>query len=69
MLWVATAYILASTLVMPLYGKLGDLIGHKVLLISALALFLLGSVLGGLCRQHDAAHRRPRHPGPGRAAD
>ncbi len=48
MLWVATAYILASTLVMPLYGKLGDLIGHKVLLLSALGLFLVGSVLGGL---------------------
>ena len=48
MLWVATAYILASTLVMPLYGKLGDLIGHKKLLLSALILFLIGSVLGGL---------------------
>ena len=48
MLWVATAYILASTLVMPLYGKLGDLIGYKVLLLSALGLFLVGSVLGGL---------------------
>ncbi len=48
MLWVATAYILASTLVMPLYGKLGDLIGHKMLLVSALGLFLAGSVLGGL---------------------
>lgn len=48
MLWVATAYILASTLVMPLYGKLGDLIGHKMLLLSALAIFLIGSVLGGL---------------------
>jgi MFS family permease len=29
MLWVTTAYILASTIVMPVYGKLGDLIGRK----------------------------------------
>ncbi len=48
MLWVTTAYILASTIIMPVYGKLGDLIGHKVLFLSSLALFLAGSVLGGL---------------------
>ncbi len=48
MLWVTTAYMLASTVMMPVYGKVGDLIGHKVLLLSALALFLAGSVLGGL---------------------
>ncbi|MBN1321081.1 MAG: MFS transporter [Thermoleophilia bacterium] len=48
MLWVATAYMLASTITMPVYGKVGDLIGHKVLLLGALALFLTGSVLGGL---------------------
>ncbi|MBN1632422.1 MAG: MFS transporter [Thermoleophilia bacterium] len=48
MLWVATAYLLAGTIMMPIYGKLGDLFGHKLLLLSALALFLGGSVLGGL---------------------
>lgn len=48
MLWVTTAYILAATIMMPVYGKLGDLAGHKPLLLSALALFLGGSVLGGL---------------------
>lgn len=48
MLWVTTAYILAGTVMMPIYGKLGDLIGHKPLLLSALILFLGGSVLGGL---------------------
>jgi MFS family permease len=40
MLWVTTAYILASTIIMPVYGKLGDIFGHKVLLLSSLALFL-----------------------------
>ncbi len=48
MLWVTTAYILASTIVMPVYGKLGDLIGRKWLFIGAISIFLIGSVMGGL---------------------
>ncbi|MCE5253691.1 MAG: DHA2 family efflux MFS transporter permease subunit [Actinomycetia bacterium] len=48
MLWVTTAYMLAATITMPIYGKLGDLMGHKTLLLSALFLFLVGSVIGGL---------------------
>ena len=37
MLWVITAYILASTITMPIYGKLGDLFGRKALLIAAIS--------------------------------
>lgn len=48
MLWVTTAYILAATITMPIYGKLGDLIGRKSLFIFALGLFLVGSIIGGL---------------------
>src|SRR6195952_5206829 len=48
MLWVTTAYILASTIVLPVYGKLGDLIGRKGLFIIAISLFMLGSIIGGL---------------------
>lgn len=48
MLWVTTAYVLAATIMMPVYGKLGDLIGRKILFIGALALFIGGSALGGL---------------------
>jgi EmrB/QacA subfamily drug resistance transporter len=48
MLWVTTAYILASTIMLPIYGKLGDLVGRKSLFIGAIALFILGSVIGGL---------------------
>lgn len=48
MLWVTTAYMLAATITMPIYGKMGDLVGHKPLLLGTLALFLAGSVLGGL---------------------
>ena len=38
MLWVTTSYVLAATVTMPLYGKMGDLIGRKGLFIGALAL-------------------------------
>ncbi|PWC07655.1 MDR family MFS transporter [Mycetocola zhujimingii] len=48
MLWVTTAYILATTIVMPVYGKLGDLVGRKGLFIAAIGLFIAGSVIGGL---------------------
>lgn len=48
MLWVITAFILASTVMMPIYGKLGDLIGRKYLLIGAIVIFLIGSVIGAL---------------------
>src|SRR5947208_3449483 len=45
--WVVTAYLLAVTIVTPLYGKLGDLYGRKRVLQVALGLFLLGSALCG----------------------
>ncbi|MBG0737841.1 MFS transporter [Paeniglutamicibacter antarcticus] len=50
MLWVTTAYILASTIMLPVYGKLGDLVGRKGLFIGAIALFIVGSVVGGLAQ-------------------
>jgi EmrB/QacA subfamily drug resistance transporter len=46
--WVVTAYLLASTVAGPLYGKLGDLYGRKLLLQFAIVLFLVGSALCGL---------------------
>lgn len=48
MLWVTTTYILASTIMLPIYGKLGDLVGRKGLFIGAIALFIVGSIIGGL---------------------
>lgn len=48
MLWVTTAYVLTATVVMPVYGKVGDLVGRKGLFIFALALFTVGSVVCAL---------------------
>jgi len=48
--WVVTAYLLAQTVVTPLYGKLGDLYGRKRVLQAAIVLFLIGSALCGLSR-------------------
>jgi EmrB/QacA subfamily drug resistance transporter len=46
--WVVTAYVLASTATMPLYGKLSDQYGRKPMLYVAIGIFLLGSALSGL---------------------
>ena len=48
--WVVTAYVLASTATMPLYGKLSDQYGRKPVLYFAIITFLLGSVLSGAAR-------------------
>src|SRR3954469_21093893 len=46
--WVVTAYLVAETVTMPLYGKLGDVVGRKRVLIGAILLFLSGSALSGV---------------------
>ncbi len=51
--WVVTAYVLASTITTPLYGKLGDLYGRKRLLIIAILIFLAGSALSGQAHTMD----------------
>jgi EmrB/QacA subfamily drug resistance transporter len=45
--WVVTAYLLTSTVATPLYGKLSDLYGRKLLFQAAIVIFLGGSVLAG----------------------
>jgi EmrB/QacA subfamily drug resistance transporter len=48
--WVVTAYLLASTVSGPLYGKLGDLYGRKKVLQTAIVIFLVGSALCGVAQ-------------------
>ena len=46
--WVTTSYLLASTVMVPIWGKLGDLYGRKPILLWGIGLFLAGSWLSGL---------------------
>src|SRR5215831_9686248 len=46
--WVVTAYLLASTVSTPLWGKLGDMYGRKMFFQASIVIFLIGSVLSGL---------------------
>ncbi len=48
--WVVTAYLLAQTIVTPLYGKLGDQYGRKIVLQVGLVVFLIGSILCGFAQ-------------------
>ncbi|MGH3319500.1 MAG: DHA2 family efflux MFS transporter permease subunit [Streptosporangiaceae bacterium] len=48
--WLITAYLLAQTISMPLYGKFGDIVGRKRLFHFAILLFLAGSVLSGIAQ-------------------
>lgn len=45
--WVVTSYMLCSTVMIPVYGKLSDVYGRKVLLLTAISLFTCGSLLSG----------------------
>ncbi|HZE34297.1 MAG TPA: MFS transporter [Actinoallomurus sp.] len=51
--WVVTAYALATAAATPIWGKLGDLYGRKGMFMSAIVVFLIGSVLAGLSQNMD----------------
>ncbi|CAK7232653.1 hypothetical protein SCUCBS95973_008331 [Sporothrix curviconia] len=46
--WVGTAYLLTSTACQPLYGRLSDIFGRKLVLVSSLFIFLVGSIISGV---------------------
>lgn len=52
--WVATAYLLASTVLVPIYGKLADMFSRKRIVLFAIATFLLGSLLSGVAGEFGA---------------
>ena len=62
--WVTTAYLLAQTVVTPLYGKLGDLYGRRIVLQVGLVIFLIGSALVRAQPELHRADRLPGRPGP-----
>src|SRR6476646_1648458 len=43
--WVTTAYLITSTIVTPLYGKLSDIYGRKKFFVTAISIFIVGSIL------------------------
>ena len=49
--WVATIYLLTSTVTVPIYGKLSDLYGRKPILMGGIGLFLVGSALAGASQE------------------
>ena len=71
--WVVIAYLLASTIVSPLYGKLADIHGRRGMMMAAIGLFIAGSVLCAVAPDmatliagpHAARHRRRRHRADG----
>src|SRR5207245_2073645 len=48
--WMVTAYLLTSTISVPLYGKIRDLYGRKILFQAAIVIFLIGSVFSGIAQ-------------------
>ncbi len=48
--WLTTSYLVASTVMLPIYGKLSDIFGRKPILVVGIILFVVGSVLCGLSR-------------------
>ncbi|MFZ4687960.1 MAG: MDR family MFS transporter [Polymorphobacter sp.] len=52
--WVGTSYLLASTVVVPIYGKLGDIYGRRPVLVFGVLVFLAGSMLCGLAGEFGA---------------
>ena len=68
--WVVTAYLLATTVTVPLYGKLSDLYGRRRLFVVAISIFLVGSRAVRAGADHGPADRVPGAAGDrrGRAA-
>jgi EmrB/QacA subfamily drug resistance transporter len=51
--WVVTAYLIASTVTIPLYGKLSDLYGRRRLMAISISIFVVGSLLCGIAQTMD----------------
>ena len=52
--WIGSAYLLATSAVMPVYGKLGDLFGRKYVMMAAITIFVIGSAVCGFAPSMNA---------------
>src|SRR5687768_4712736 len=48
--WITTSYLVASTVLVPVWGKLSDLFGRKRVILAGITVFLVGSVLCGVAQ-------------------
>ena len=64
--WVVSAYLIASTVTTPIYGRLSDLYGRRPVLLATVTLFVLGSVLAALAPRWSGRVRRGRARGSDR---
>jgi MFS family permease len=67
--WVSTGYLLASTAMVPIYGKLSDLYGRKPVLLWGIVVFLIGSALCGIAQSMMPADCLSGGAGVGAAAN
>ena len=61
--WVVVAYLVMSTSLVPVVGRMSDIYGRRLLFIVGICVFLLGSALGRRIPEHVAAHHLPRSAG------
>ena len=62
--WVTTAYLLTSTITVPIVGKLGDLYGRKWFFVGGMVVFMVGSALSGLAQRHRRLQPVRARPSP-----
>lgn len=66
--WITTAYLVASTVMVPIYGKVSDLFGRKPILLAGIGIFLVGSLACGLSHTTGALIASRALQGAGSAA-
>ena len=64
--WVVTAYLLTGTASTPLYGKLSDIHGRRAMMLTAIGIFIAGSLACALAPSMTALVLGARAAGPGR---
>ena len=61
--WVVVSYLIANTIAAPVYGRLGDSYGRRRMILTALAIFIIGLAALRTCSKHRNSHRDARAAG------